>query len=155
MATKNDSPDVNAFVNSFKRKPQPAIPAPAEPEPETVTGTDVDSTAMEVAIETPAPPAPVERPAIQKQTGRKEQPAEQEERADYASFLEPVRTRKGKAVYVDEDTHNALSVIANAGSGALSDLLINIVNHHFETHGPDIRAFLNDREKQKKKRLPY
>ena len=154
MATKNDTTDVNDFVSSFTRKRSTASSAeeasqPVASETESETLTAADSTPEPVA-----PSAPVERQTTgQKQTGKKEQPAE----LNYAdTFLGSVRSRKGKAVYVDEDTHNALSVITQASDGTpLADLIINIVNHHFETYGPNIRAFLNDQEKKNKKRLPY
>ncbi|AMJ63997.1 hypothetical protein AXW84_00080 (plasmid) [Hymenobacter sp. PAMC 26628] len=70
-------------------------------------------------------------------------------------FLKPVRTRKTKAIYVDEDLHTALSTLTQAGGVGLADLLINIANHHFDTFRPAIRQFLNDQEKLKKKKLPY
>lgn len=157
-APKNATTDVTAFVSSFARKPQPAAePAstpetslPPEPEPPMQANTTPEVTAPILKVERS------EETELQK--GRKEPaPVEQSGRINYAeTFLAPVRSRKLKAVYMDEDTHNAISVIAQASDGIpLADLLINIINHHFETYGPDIRAFVNEQEKKNKKRLPY
>lgn len=77
---------------------------------------------------------------------------------DYATFfLQPVRGRKPKTIYISEDMHTALATITQAcpdGIG-LSDLLINIISHHFETFGPGIRQFLTAQEKLRKQKLPY
>lgn len=77
---------------------------------------------------------------------------------DYASlFLKPVRGRKAKTIYISEDMHTALATITQASPDniGLSDLLINIVTHHFETFGPGIRQFLTAQEKLRKNKLPY
>jgi hypothetical protein len=105
----------------------------------------------------------VEQPADKQQQMERKEPAAAipsptGERTDYAStFLTPVRGRKPKAIYVTEDMHTALVTITQAtpdGVG-LSDLLIHIVNHHFEIYGPQIRQFLTTQERAKKTKLPY
>jgi hypothetical protein len=159
MAAKNATPDVNAFVSSFSRNKSQAA---AEPASSAETNSPPEPEPSMQASSTPEAPAPilkVERSGeTESQKGRKEPaPVEQSGRINYAeTFLAPVRTRKLKAVYMDEDTHNALAVITQASDGIpLADLLINIINHHFESYGPDIRAFVNEQEKKNKKRLPY
>jgi hypothetical protein len=132
-----------------------------------VTSTPATPTAAPAPLAREAPPTPVvELVADQSpQLGRKElapaapTPASPAgERLDYVSaFLTPVRGRKPKAIYVTEDLHTALVTITQAtpdGLG-LSDLLIHIVNHHFETYGPQIRQFLTTQERAKKMKLPY
>jgi len=97
-----------------------------------------------------------EQPAENQQLkGRKDQaPAG----IDYASlFLKPVKGRKAKTIYLSEDMHTALATITQASPDniGLSDLLINIITHHFETFGPGIRQFLTAQEKLRKNKLPY
>jgi hypothetical protein len=116
----------------------------------------------------PAPVAPVEQPADQQPAN--EQPADNQQQkgrkdqalgpagTDYASlFLKPVKGRKAKTIYISEDMHTALATITQASPDniGLSDLLINIVTHHFETFGPGIRQFLTAQEKLRKNKLPY
>ncbi|QNE42175.1 DUF3408 domain-containing protein (plasmid) [Hymenobacter sp. NBH84] len=156
MATK-ETPNlrnVMAFVANRPAAPveeKPAAPAPApEPTPEPEA-----SVAPAPVAPPPAPPAESSKQKQKKQRAAVEQQTpEQDTYAD--TFLVPIRSRKPKTIYVDEDTHEALSVITRAADGVgLSDLIINIVNHHFETYGKDIRSFLDSIENQKKKRLPY
>lgn len=90
----------------------------------------------------------------QSNTGKKE--AALSETFDYAgTFLKPVRTRKTRAIYVDEPLHKALTVLTQVAGVGLADLLINIANDHFETHRPAIRQYMSDQEKLRKKELPY
>lgn len=116
----------------------------------------------------PTPAAPVEQPADhqpaneqladnQQQKGRKDA-APASAGTDYASlFLRPVRGRKAKTIYLSEDMHTALANITQycPDNIGLSDLLINIIQHHFETFGPGIRQFLSAQEKLRKNKLPY
>lgn len=142
-APANDLANVMSFVAN--RTPEPAAPPAVElraapPEP-----------AAEVA------PAADDQPADNQQLKGRKEPAPGE-RMDYAAtFLQPVRGRKPKTIYISEDMHTALATITQAtpdGIG-LSDLLMNIVTHHFETFGPGIRHFLTAQEKLKKTKLPY
>lgn len=159
MGTNSSKPttdlrNVMAFVAN-----RPAAPAPIEPAAPAPDDTPAPEVAVPVAAEKPAS-APRKPADNQRKTkGKKEQdaPGSADDYAGYTdTFLVPVRGRKPKTVYVDEETHEALAEIAKASDGVgLSDLLINIVNHHFETYGADIRGFLDSLENQKKKRLPY
>ncbi|MDF7815110.1 DUF3408 domain-containing protein [Hymenobacter sp. YC55] len=157
-ASQNATPDVTAFVSTFTRKPLPTAEPGGSSEANLSSATDLPRQASPVS-ESIAPTLKVERSEdTNKQTERREVvSAEQAGRINYAAtFLTPVRGRKLKAVYMDEDTHNALAVITQASDGTpLADLLINIIKQHFETYGPDIRAFVNEQEKKNKKRLPY
>jgi len=155
-SSANPLDDAMSFV-AQRTAPKPTAPAetPA-PTPEP---------AVQAA---PAPVAPVEQPADQQpaneqpadnqqQKGRKD-PAPGPAGTDYASlFLKPVKGRKAKTIYISEDMHTALATITQASPDniGLSDLLINIVTHHFETFGPGIRQFLTAQEKLRKNKLPY
>ncbi|MBO3272948.1 DUF3408 domain-containing protein [Hymenobacter defluvii] len=153
MATK-PAPNLRNVMAFVANRPTPA----EEPTPTAETPT-------QPAEETKEPPAVAEAPAHKnpdterKPKGKKTRVAAEPltEHANYTeAFLVPVRGRKPKTIYVDEDTHEALSVITKSVDGVgLSDLIINIVNHHFEIYGKDIRGFLDSVENQKKKRLPY
>lgn len=131
-------------------------PAPT-PEP-TAEATPAPKPVAQVASAPVATPAPIEQPAENQQPKGKKEPAAPAGSADYAGlFLQPVRGRKPKAIYVTERLHAALANITQAtpdGVG-LSDLLINIINNHFEVHGPSIRQFLAAQEKLRKTDLPY
>ncbi|GGF27220.1 DUF3408 domain-containing protein [Hymenobacter cavernae] len=163
MATnKNASTDVTDFVSSFQRKrhaaPDPPEPAQAPaPEPEAITAPEA---ATQVPSESPVPlpMPPAEAPVeSQKQKGKKKQSSSvQGVNSTYAdTFLKPVVSKKNKAIYVDQTSHNALSVLSQAADIGLADIIINVLNHHFETYGPDIRTFLNEMEKRRKGNLPY
>lgn len=152
----NDMLNLVATRKTADPTPAPlATPAPA-PEP--------------VAQAAPAPVAPVEQLADetpaneqladnQQLKGKKDQgPAAASTATDYASlFLKPVRGRKSKTIYLSEDMHTALATITQAcpDNIGLSDLLINIITHHFDTFGPGIRQFLTAQEKLRSKKLPY
>lgn len=142
-------------ANSRSAEPTPtpeadpiAAPAPvAAPAPAAAT-----EPTPPVAPTNPAAPRPVADNQLT--TGKKE--AAPAESFDYAgTFLKPVRTRKTKAIYVDEPLHKALSVLTQLAGIGLADLLINIANDHFETHRPAIRQYMSDQEKLRKKELPY
>ena len=93
----------------------------------------------------------------QQQKGKKDQ-APATGSVDYAGrFLKTVRGRKAKTIYLSEEMHTALATITQASPDniGLSDLLINIITHHFETFGPEIRQFLTAQEKLRKNKLPY
>ena len=152
-ATANPLDDAMSFV-AQRTAPKPTAPvAPAEAPAPTPTAE---------------PDAPVEQPANQQPTN--EQLADNQQQkgrkdaapasagTDYASlFLQPVRGRKGKTIYLSEDMHTALANITQycPDNIGLSDLLINIIQHHFETFGPGIRQFLSAQEKLRKNKLPY
>jgi len=158
-ASPNPLDDAMSFV-AQRTAPKPAAPAtPVEapaPTPEP---------AAEIAL---APATPVEQPTDhepaneqpadnQQQKGRKDS-APASAGTDYASlFLRPVRGRKAKTIYLSEDMHTALANITQycPDNIGLSDLLINIIQHHFETFGPGIRQFLSAQEKLRKNKLPY
>jgi hypothetical protein len=122
----------------------PATPKALAPEP--------------VAQVTPTPDTTVEQTADNQQVKGKKTLINSASSVDYAHFfLQPVRGRKPKTIYISEDMHTALATITQAcpdGIG-LSDLLINIISHHFETFGPGIRQFLTVQEKLRKQKLPY
>jgi hypothetical protein len=155
----NPLDDAMSFV-AQRTAPKPAAPvAPVEapaPTPEPA------------AQAAPTPAAPVEQPADHQPAN--EQPADNQQQkgrkdaapasagTDYASlFLRPVRGRKAKTIYLSEDMHTALANITQycPDNIGLSDLLINIIQHHFETFGPGIRQFLSAQEKLRKNKLPY
>lgn len=152
----NPLDDAMSFV-AQRTAPKPAAPAEA-PAP----------TAEPAAQAPPAPTPAVEQPADhqlaneqptdnQQQKGRKDA-APVSAGTDYASlFLQPVRGRKAKTIYLSEDMHTALANITQycPDNIGLSDLLINIIQHHFETFGPGIRQFLSAQEKLRKNKLPY
>lgn len=120
------------------------------PEPETSTTTEAATETPVIALAThTAEPEPIQ------QTGKKEPAPEKGTPVNYvATFLQPLRERKSRAVYISDDAHSTLQAIAQVSDGIpLADLLGNIVNHHFETYGPDIRAFMAEQEKKNKKRL--
>ena len=122
----------------------PATPEALVPEP--------------VAQVAPTPVTTVEQPIDNQQAKGKKTLINPASSVDYANFfLQPVRGRKPKTIYISEDMHTALATITQAcpdGIG-LSDLLINIISHHFETFGPGIRQFLTAQEKLRKQKLPY
>ena len=160
-ATANPLDDAMSFV-AQRTAPKPTAPvAPTEAPAPTPT-------AEPAAQAAPTPAAPVEQPADQQPTdeqladnqqqkGRKDA-APASAGTDYASlFLQPVRGREGKTIYLSEDMHTALANITQycPDNIGLSDLLINIIQHHFETFGPGIRQFLSAQEKLRKNKLPY
>jgi hypothetical protein len=156
MAKANPSPnpldDAMSFV-AQRTAPKPTAPA------EAPVSTPEPAVQAEAAIEQPASNQPAdEQPADNQQLkGRKDQ-APASAGADYASlFLKPVRGRKAKTIYLSEEMHTALATITQAcpDNIGLSDLLINIIQHHFETFGPGIRQFLTAQEKLRKNKLPY
>lgn len=154
--TENPLDAAMSFV--AQRKSAEPTPPPAAP---------IEAPAAAAAPAAPVAPVPAaaevelptdEQPADnQQQKGRKD-PTSAAGAADYASlFLKPVRGRKAKTIYISEDMHTALATITQASPDniGLSDLLINIVTHHFETFGPGIRQFLTAQEKLRKNKLPY
>lgn len=160
MAAKETPPSVTEFVSSFKRKPpaaQPDTPTADVPQPVELTEAPATEVATESPVAQPVAAAPATEPT-DRQTGKKETASpEHVSKINYAeTFLGPVRVRKTKAVYLNEDTHTALTAIIQASEALpMADLIINIIHHHFETYGPDIRAFIAEQEKKNKKRLPF
>jgi hypothetical protein len=156
MAKANPSPnpldDAMSFV-AQRTAPKPTAPA------EAPVSTPQPAVQAEAAIEQPVSNQLAdEQPADNQQLkGRKDQ-APASAGADYVSlFLKPVRGRKAKTIYLSEEMHTALATITQAcpDNIGLSDLLINIIQHHFETFGPGIRQFLTAQEKLRKNKLPY
>ena len=162
MAKANPSTSENPLdaAMSFvaQRKPAEPVAPPAAPAAPATTPEPPAQAAPSpvVAIDQPADEQPADN---QQQKGRKDvAPASASAGTDYASlFLKPVRGRKAKTIYISEDMHTALATITQASPDniGLSDLLINIVTHHFETFGPGIRQFLTAQEKLRKNKLPY
>ena len=163
MAKANSSANPLDDAMSFvAQRSAPKLTAPAAP---VEAPAPTPESAAQAA---PTPAAPVEQPADhqpaneqladnQQQKGRKDA-APASAGTDYASlFLRPVRGRKAKTIYLSEDMHTALANITQycPDNIGLSDLLINIIQHHFETFGPGIRQFLSAQEKLRKNKLPY
>jgi hypothetical protein len=159
ISSANPLDDAMSFV---AQRSAPKLTAPAAP---VEAPAPTPESAAQAA---PTPAAPVEQPADhqpaneqladnQQQKGRKDA-APASAGTDYASlFLRPVRGRKAKTIYLSEDMHTALANITQycPDNIGLSDLLINIIQHHFETFGPGIRQFLSAQEKLRKNKLPY
>lgn len=141
---------MTSFVQTFAR---PQAPAPALEAPDA----DEPTPEPEVAAEA-APPSLREEEGgadAQAATGKKPTTLPDENATWAEHYLRPSRVRKTKAIYVDEDTHSALTLITQDAGIGLADLLINIVNVHFDTFRPEIRQFLAEREKLKKKKFPF
>ena len=141
-----------------RRRTADPLPAPATPLAPIVEPT-AQAAPAPVGLPTDNEPADVEPTDNQQQKGKKDQaPAAPSAGTDYASlFLKTVKGRKPKTIYLSEDMHQALAIITQASPDniGLSDLLINIIQHHFETFGPGIRQFLTTQEKLRKNKLPY
>ncbi|MGI4734812.1 MAG: DUF3408 domain-containing protein [Janthinobacterium lividum] len=166
----SETPDAQStmtdFVQSFAR-PQTPAPTPAErgalnneATSEAAAATEPVAAAAEEFTETVEPShstAPAEEEAKRPSTSGKKKPvAPTGEDAGWAdTYLQPVRARKTKAIYVDEDTHAALALITQEVGAGIADLLINIVNNHFEAFRPEIREFLAERERLKKKKFQF
>ena len=167
MATKAkpaENPLDAAMSFVAQRKPVEPVVPPAE----TLAAVPEPTMPEPTAQAEPTPAAEIEQPVDNQQPkGKKDSvkdpakdpiPAASASNADYAGFfLRPVRGRKPKTIYISEDMHTALATITQASPDnvGLSDLLMNIVNHHFETFGPGIRQFLTAQEKLRKTKLPY
>ena len=158
-ATANPLDDAMSFV-AQRSAPKPIAPAaPVEapaptPEPAAQAAPTPATTVEQPADHQPTNEQPTDN---QQQKGRKDS-APASTGTDYASlFLKPVRGRKAKTIYLSEDMHTALANITQycPDNIGLSDLLINIIQHHFETFGPGIRQFLSAQEKLRKNKLPY
>ena len=148
MATINSAAPTTDLANvmSFVANRNLELEAPA-----------AQSLATPVAETAASPHTPAEQPAVNQQA-KESTPPTPSNSLDYAgTFLVPVRGRKPKAIYVNDDIHTALATITQAcpDNVGLSDLLINIITHHFETFGPGIRQFLTAQERLKKNKLPY
>lgn len=155
------------FVQSFAR-PQTPAPAPAErgalkneatPEAAAAAAEPIAeaTTGLTETLDPSHSTAPAEEEAKGPSTSGKKKPAAPAgEDAGWAdTYLQPVRARKTKAIYVDEDTHAALALITQEVGAGIADLLINIVNNHFEAFRPEIREFLAERERLKKKKFQF
>lgn len=155
MAKANPSTSENPLdaAMSFvaQRKPAEPVAPPAAPAAPATTPEPPAQAA-------PSPVVAIDQPADEQQQKGRKDVAPASAGTDYASlFLKPVRGRKAKTIYISEDMHTALATITQASPDniGLSDLLINIVTHHFETFGPGIRQFLTAQEKLRKNKLPY
>lgn len=158
--TKKDTakgPDSQAqmtnFVQAFARPsaPAPAAPPAAEPTSEVAAELEEPTEAVQPAAET-------EQVAESQSTSGKKKVASPavDENASWAkNYLRPVRNRKSKAIYVDEETHATLALLTHETGVGLADLLINITNNHFDTHRAEIREFLTERERLKKKKSRF
>jgi len=158
MAKTN--PSVNPLDDAMSFVAQRSVPKPIEAAAQPVAPAEVPAASSEPPAQ---PAATIEQPAgeqpadNQQQKGKKD-PAPSTGSGDYAGrFLKTVRGRKAKTIYLSEEMHTALATITQASPDniGLSDLLINIITHHFETFGPEIRQFLTAQEKLRKNKLPY
>jgi hypothetical protein len=144
---------MTSFVQTFAR-PSAPTPAPlAAPEPPSEVADELE----EEVPQTSQSGAEVEQ-AVERQStsGKKKAASPVDENASWAeNFLQPVRTRKTKAIYVDEETHATLAHLTQEGGVGLADLLINITNNHFDTYRLEIREFLAERERLKKKKSRF
>ncbi|MVN79091.1 DUF3408 domain-containing protein [Hymenobacter sp. HMF4947] len=154
------APDLSSQMMDFvaQRKPVEPIPIPVAPAETPAPTSEPVAQAVPAPVDSADNESVDEQPIDnQQQKGRKDQ-APASAGADYASlFLKPVRGRKAKTIYLSEEMHTALATITQASPDniGLSDLLINIITHHFETFGPGIRQFLTTQEKLRKNKLPY
>lgn len=154
-----DSQDqMTNFVQTFSRPAAPVTP-PTTPNP-APTAPAPDAEAVETAEFAPASPTllasePTPEPENQVTTGKKKATATDENAPWAETYLQPVRRRKTKAIYVDEETHAALTLITQDTDVGLADLLINVMSQHFEAFRPEIRQFLSDQERLKKKKNPF
>ncbi|MGI4735019.1 MAG: DUF3408 domain-containing protein [Janthinobacterium lividum] len=142
------------FVQAFAR---PATPAPAALPPAAEPTSEV-AAELEEPIEAAQPAAETDEVAESQSTSGKKKVAAPvvDENASWAeSYLQPVRNRKTKAIYVDEETHATLALLTHEAGVGLADLLINITNNHFDTYRQEIREFLAERERLKKKKSRF
>jgi len=156
-STKEKAPDSQAemtnFVQTFAR-PQATTPPPAMA-PESAATAAPPGAAPAAALPAAIDREPVDNQAEDQPTSGKKKAAADENASWADVYLQPVRPRKTKAIYVDEDTHNALTLITQDAGCGLADLLINVLNVHFDTFRPEIRQFLAEQEKLKKKKNPF
>jgi hypothetical protein len=145
---------MTSFVQTFAR---PSAPASTTPPAATEPTSEVEADLADEAPEAAQPAAEVEEPVQRQATlGKKKAASTIDENASWAdNFLQPVRTRKTKAIYVDEETHATLAHLTQEGGVGLADLLINITNNHFDTYKAEIREFLAERERLKKKKSRF
>lgn len=158
MATsKKGTPDPQAnmvdFVQKFSRPQAPAPESTADAAPTSGAAAEAEE-----PIEAVQPTAETDEVAENQPTSGKKKaaPSVVDENASWAdTYLQPVRTRKTKAIYVDEETHATLALLTQEAGVGLADLLINITNNHFDTHRLEIREFLAERERLKKKKSRF
>lgn len=146
---------MTSFVQTFARPSAPApttLPAAAT-EPTSEATAELEEEAPEAAQTADEVEQPAQRPST---SGKKKAAPTIDENASWAeNFLQPVRNRKTKAIYVDEETHATLAHLTQEGGVGLADLLINITNNHFDTYKAEIREFLAERERLKKKKSRF
>jgi hypothetical protein len=144
---------MTSFVQTFARPSAPTPATLAAPEPTSEVASELE----EEASQTSQSGAEVEQPVQRQATsGKKKAAPTMDEDASWAeNFLQPVRSRKTKAIYVDEETHATLTHLTQEGGVGLADLLINITNNHFDTYKAEIREFLAERERLKKKKSRF
>lgn len=68
------------------------------------------------------------------------------------TFLQPTKfmARDGKTVYISEEFHQKISrIVFTLGEGktTMSDYLYNLVEHHFQEFGEDIKVLYNEKHK--------
>jgi hypothetical protein len=68
------------------------------------------------------------------------------------TFLQPTGflARNGKSVYISGEFHQKIShIVFMLGDGkiTISDYLYNLVEHHFQDFGEDIKALYNEKDK--------
>lgn len=149
-----DSQDqMTSFVQTFARPAAPAAP-PTIPSPAPAAEA-VETEAPAPAGAPPPAPEPTPEPDNQVTTGKKKAAAPEENASWADTYLQPVRRRKTKAIYVDEETHAALTLITQDTDVGLADLLINVMSQHFDAFRPEIRQFLSEQERLKKKKNPF
>jgi hypothetical protein len=163
MATNQKNPakapdsqaTMTSFVQTFARPTSatPASPAPAASDPAQEVAAELELAAQEVESTEVAD----EVTEIPSTSGKKKvaAPVVDEDASWADNYLKPVRTRKTKAIYVDEETHATLILLTQEGGVGLADLLINITNNHFDTYRLEIREFLAERERLKKKKSRF
>ena len=152
-----DSQDqMTSFVQTFARPSAPAaLPTTPSPAP---TAPDAEAVEMTAPAPTSPPsptPEPTSEPDNQVTTGKKKATTPEENASWAETYLQPVRRRKTKAIYVDEETHAALTLITQDTDVGLADLLINVMSQHFDAFRPEIRQFLSEQERLKKKKNPF
>ena len=81
------------------------------------------------------------------------------EKADYASlFFKPLpRARKGKTIVISDDLHGALASAYKAAPNGLSfsDYVSNMLMHHLQVNGSEIRRLLAEQVKRDNKNLYF
>jgi hypothetical protein len=158
MAKKETTDSQASMVDFVQKFARPQAAATAPPTPPAAEPTSDVAAETEETPEAAQPAAETQEVADNQSTSGKKKVAAPvvDENASWAdTYLQPVRTRKTKAIYVDEETHATLTLLTQEGGVGLADLLINITNDHFDTHRLAIREFLAERERLKKRKSRF